>query len=113
MFFLVTQVQLLIVISQWNRQVSDHRSALISLNFFLFYSYVDQETAFSTGLAYVTDNNEVIMKGDDTTWLAAGVYRNRSSGLLRFVADDSSLLFNIVFGYPARPCIIPAFLCLI
>ncbi|KAF9241361.1 glycoside hydrolase family 16 protein [Melanogaster broomeanus] len=50
---------------------------------FVFYTgtdptnFVDQQTAFSSGLAYVTSDNKVIMKGDNTTWLAQGV--NRSS----------------------------------
>lgn len=41
------------------------------------FSFVDQETAFADGLAYVTSNNKVIMKGDNTTWLAEGVNRSR------------------------------------
>ncbi|KIJ68402.1 glycoside hydrolase family 16 protein [Hydnomerulius pinastri MD-312] len=40
-------------------------------------SFVDKETAFSSGLAYVTSANKVIMKGDSTTTLPMGV--NRSS----------------------------------
>ncbi|EPQ60799.1 hypothetical protein GLOTRDRAFT_68755 [Gloeophyllum trabeum ATCC 11539] len=39
-------------------------------------TYVNQSTAFSSGLAYVTDDNKVIMKGDNTTWLPEGAYRN-------------------------------------
>ncbi|KAH0838326.1 ribosomal L15-domain-containing protein [Lanmaoa asiatica] len=39
--------------------------------------FVNQQTAFADGLAYVTSDNKVIMKGDNTTWLAEGV--NRSS----------------------------------
>lgn len=40
-------------------------------------SYLNESAAFSSGLAYVTDDNKVIMKGDDTTWLAAGENRSR------------------------------------
>jgi hypothetical protein len=40
-------------------------------------SFVDQQTAFSKGLAYVQDDGVVIMKGDNTTVLSAGVYRDR------------------------------------
>lgn len=40
-------------------------------------SFVDQQTAFADGLAYVTSDNKVVMKGDNTTWLAEGVNRSR------------------------------------
>lgn len=40
-------------------------------------SFVNAQTAFSDGLAYVTSDNKVIMKGDNTTWLAEGVNRSR------------------------------------
>ncbi len=40
-------------------------------------SYTTREYAFQQGLAYVDDNGTVIMKGDDTTQLTAGVYRDR------------------------------------
>ncbi|KAF9044712.1 glycoside hydrolase family 16 protein [Hymenopellis radicata] len=39
-------------------------------------NYVNSTDAFSKGLAYIGDNKEVIMKGDNTTWLAEGVYRD-------------------------------------
>ncbi|OCB92119.1 hypothetical protein A7U60_g536 [Sanghuangporus baumii] len=39
---------------------------------FITSSYVDQDTAFSEGLAYVDDNNTVIMKGDNTSWVNIG-----------------------------------------
>lgn len=38
-------------------------------------NYTNQSTAFSEGLAYVTSNNIVVMKGDNTTWLSEGEYR--------------------------------------
>lgn len=41
--------------------------------------FVDQPTAFANRLAYVTDDDKVVMKGDNTTWLASGVPRNRHS----------------------------------
>ncbi|KAI0662806.1 glycoside hydrolase family 16 protein [Cubamyces menziesii] len=39
-------------------------------------NYTDRATAFSNNLSYVTDDGKVVMKGDDSTWLASGVYRN-------------------------------------
>lgn len=39
-------------------------------------TFVDQQTAFNDDLAYVTSNNKVIMRGDNTTQLAYGVNRN-------------------------------------
>ncbi|KAH9946640.1 glycoside hydrolase family 16 protein [Amylocystis lapponica] len=39
-------------------------------------NYTDKDTAISDGLAYVTDDNIVIMRGDNMTTLAQGVYRN-------------------------------------
>ncbi|EKM61024.1 glycoside hydrolase family 16 protein [Phanerochaete carnosa HHB-10118-sp] len=39
-------------------------------------NYTTADFAFANGLAYVDDNGTVFMKGDDTTQLAAGVYRN-------------------------------------
>ncbi|KAF9229309.1 glycoside hydrolase family 16 protein [Gyrodon lividus] len=50
-------------------------------------TFVDQQTAFSNGLAYVTSSDKVIMKGDNTTWLPAGV--NRSS-----VRISSQAMYN-------------------
>jgi hypothetical protein len=40
-------------------------------------SFTDAQTAFSTGLAYVTSDNIVVMKGDNTTLLAPGEVRPR------------------------------------
>ncbi|KAG8219837.1 hypothetical protein J3R82DRAFT_815 [Butyriboletus roseoflavus] len=40
-------------------------------------SFVDEQTAFADGLAYVTSDNKVIMKGDNTTLLSEGVNRSR------------------------------------
>ncbi|KIM86174.1 glycoside hydrolase family 16 protein [Piloderma croceum F 1598] len=37
--------------------------------------FVDRQTAFNSGLAYVTDDNIVVMKGDNTTWLPEGGVR--------------------------------------
>ncbi|EIN13721.1 glycoside hydrolase family 16 protein [Punctularia strigosozonata HHB-11173 SS5] len=39
-------------------------------------NYVNQTTAFASNLSYISENNQVIMKGDDTTWLPAGTNRN-------------------------------------
>ncbi|KAI6047619.1 glycoside hydrolase family 16 protein [Pisolithus marmoratus] len=49
--------------------------------------FVDQQTAFSSGLAYVTSDNKVIMQGDNTTWLPLGT--NRSS-----VRISSQAIYN-------------------
>ncbi|KAG9122674.1 hypothetical protein FRC07_000855 [Ceratobasidium sp. 392] len=37
--------------------------------------YVDRDTAFREGLAYVTPNNKIVMKVDNTTVLQPGQYR--------------------------------------
>ncbi|KAL0951157.1 hypothetical protein HGRIS_007889 [Hohenbuehelia grisea] len=37
--------------------------------------YVDRAHAFNKSLAYVTDNNKIIMKGDNTSWLPNGQFR--------------------------------------
>ncbi|KAL4243543.1 Glycosyl Hydrolase Family 16 [Abortiporus biennis] len=39
-------------------------------------NYTDRDTAYSQNLVYVTPNNKVIMKGDNTTSLPAGQNRN-------------------------------------
>ncbi|KIP11973.1 glycoside hydrolase family 16 protein [Phlebiopsis gigantea 11061_1 CR5-6] len=39
--------------------------------------YTTKDFAFANGLAYVQDDGIVVMKGDNTTQLASGVYRNR------------------------------------
>ncbi|KAH9849779.1 glycoside hydrolase family 16 protein [Lenzites betulinus] len=39
-------------------------------------NYTDRSTAISNNLSFVTEDGNVIMKGDDTTWLQAGVNRN-------------------------------------
>lgn len=39
-------------------------------------TFVDQQTAMNDNLAYVTSDNKVVMRGDNTTQLAYGVYRN-------------------------------------
>ena len=43
----------------------------------LLTSYTDRDTAFAKNLSFVTGDDKVIMKGDDYSWLDAGVYRNR------------------------------------
>jgi hypothetical protein len=42
-------------------------------------SYVNASFAFANRLAGVNNDSKVFMKGDDTTWLAAGQYRDRSA----------------------------------
>lgn len=41
------------------------------------HSYIDKDAAFAQGLAFVTDDDKVIMQGDNTTWLDRGQFRNR------------------------------------
>ncbi|KZP31323.1 glycoside hydrolase family 16 protein [Athelia psychrophila] len=38
-------------------------------------NFTDEQTAFANGLVYVTAENVVVMKGDNTTWLPAGAVR--------------------------------------
>ncbi|KAG1864180.1 glycoside hydrolase family 16 protein [Suillus subalutaceus] len=54
-------------------------------------NFVDQQTAFNDGLAYVTSDNQVIMRGDNTTQLAYGV--NRSSVRIASQAQYNMGLF--------------------
>ncbi|THV04929.1 glycoside hydrolase family 16 protein [Dendrothele bispora CBS 962.96] len=49
--------------------------------------YVERDVAFNNSLAYVQDDGIVVMKGDDTNWLAPG--ENRSS-----VRISSQALYN-------------------
>jgi hypothetical protein len=44
----------------------------------IIVSYVNSSFAFANRLAGVNSDGKVFMKGDDTTWLAPGQYRNRS-----------------------------------
>ncbi|KAI0043201.1 glycoside hydrolase family 16 protein [Auriscalpium vulgare] len=37
--------------------------------------YVDHDTAFAHNLSYISYDGKVVMKGDDTNWLAEGQYR--------------------------------------
>lgn len=41
------------------------------------YSFVDAQTAFSKSLAYVQSDGTVIIKGDDTSTLPLGAFRDR------------------------------------
>ncbi|CAG7847908.1 SubName: Full=Related to endo-1,3(4)-beta-glucanase {ECO:0000313/EMBL:CCA72624.1} [Serendipita indica DSM 11827] len=56
--------------------------------------YVDRDTAFAKGLAYVRDDGIAVMRVDNTTWLADGQKRNsvrihtaKSYGQGLFIAD--------------------------
>jgi len=71
-------------------------------------TFVDQQTAFSSGLAYVTSDNQVIMKGDNTTWLSAGV--NRSSVRISSQATYNTGLFVLDLDMAPWGCgVWPAF----
>lgn len=65
--------------SQWDRHVC-HDSSFTLLapgDLSLFYSYVDNTTAFANNLSYISWDDKVIMKGDDTSTLQAGQNRER------------------------------------
>ncbi|KIK92969.1 glycoside hydrolase family 16 protein [Paxillus rubicundulus Ve08.2h10] len=71
-------------------------------------TFVDQQTAFSSSLAYVTSDNKVIMKGDNTTWLSAGV--NRSSVRISSQATYNTGLFVLDLDMAPWGCgVWPAF----
>ncbi|KIM85230.1 glycoside hydrolase family 16 protein [Piloderma croceum F 1598] len=71
-------------------------------------SFVDQQTAFDTGLAYVTADNIVVMKGDNTTWLAAG--QVRSSVRISSVTQYTTGLFILDLNRAPWGCgVWPAF----
>lgn len=60
-------------------------------------SYTTKEFAFANKLAYVDNGTTVIMKGDDSTTLDPGVYRNRCvplcmTGLMAPDAEDAPVL---------------------
>ncbi|KAI0051912.1 glycoside hydrolase family 16 protein [Auriscalpium vulgare] len=38
-------------------------------------TYVDHDTAFAHNLSYISSDGKIVMKGDDTNWLAQGEYR--------------------------------------
>lgn len=73
---------------------------LSNTEFAFLSSFTDQQTAFDTGLAYVTSNDTVIMKGDDTTWFAAGQVRPRSAD--PSVHSCSSELILIILPFSVR-----------
>ncbi|KAI6031810.1 concanavalin A-like lectin/glucanase domain-containing protein [Pisolithus microcarpus] len=59
--------------------------------------FVDEQTAFSSGLVYVTSDNQVIMHGDNTTWLPLGT--NRSSVRISSQAMYNTGLFVLDLDY--------------
>ncbi|KAG1825960.1 glycoside hydrolase family 16 protein [Suillus subaureus] len=71
-------------------------------------NFVDQQTAFNDGLAYVTSSNQVIMRGDNTTQLAYGV--NRSSVRIASQAQYNMGLFILDLDMAPWGCgVWPAF----
>jgi len=71
-------------------------------------NFTNAQTAFSTGLAYVTDDNTVVMKGDNTSWLAAG--QVRSSVRISSVAQYTTGLFILDLNKAPWGCgVWPAF----
>jgi hypothetical protein len=71
-------------------------------------TFVNQQTAFNDGLAYVTSDNKVIMRGDNTTELAYGV--NRSSVRITSQAQYNMGLFILDLDMAPWGCgVWPAF----
>nr|VWO96731.1 Mixed-linked glucanase [Ganoderma boninense] len=60
-------------------------------------NYTDRATALANNLVYVTEDDKVIMKGDNTTSLASGVYRNsvRISSQAQYNTGEPSIRINI------------------
>ena len=66
-------------------------------------SFLNKSAATSKGLAWVDPNGTVFMKGDDTTYLAQGVKRDRC-------ATAGSCLYSrihclLVYGFQVKLCI--------
>ncbi|KAJ8584331.1 glycoside hydrolase family 16 protein [Rhizopogon salebrosus TDB-379] len=71
-------------------------------------TFVDQQTAFNSNLAYVTTDNKVVMRGDNTTWLPSGV--NRSSVRISSQAEYNMGLFILDLDMAPWGCgVWPAF----
>lgn len=69
-----------LVCIQWNCQVRRATRPLLSSIIPLLNgasSFVNQSVATANALAYVETDGTVVMKGDNTTWLAAGENRDR------------------------------------
>jgi len=64
--------------SQWHCQVCFNLLSLrwLPVTWSLSYSYVDNVTAFSQNLSFITWDGKVVMKGDDKSTLQAGQNRN-------------------------------------
>ncbi|EIW86684.1 glycoside hydrolase family 16 protein [Coniophora puteana RWD-64-598 SS2] len=65
-------------------------------------TYVDRDTAFSSGLAYVQADGKVIMKGDDTTQLPYGTNRSRYCLSANFIKKPSANNVLTAYGYLVR-----------
>ncbi|OAX42990.1 glycoside hydrolase family 16 protein [Rhizopogon vinicolor AM-OR11-026] len=71
-------------------------------------TFLDQQAAFNQSLAYVTTDNKVIMKGDDTSWLPSGT--NRSSVRISSQAEYNMGLFVLDLDMAPWGCgVWPAF----
>lgn len=68
-----------------------------------FHSFINETAAFADGLAYITDDNVVVMKGDNTSWLAAGEVRNRSKSTNSTFCVELDALQSPVYAFPAWP----------
>lgn len=75
-------------------------------------SYVNRSRAIDQKLVYVQDDGIVIMKGDNSTWLEKGIYRERWDS--PFPYSTLVLTQDVqAFGYRAMPNITQAYLFLI
>jgi len=74
-------------------------------------SYVNASYAFQNGLVYVEDDGTVIMKGDNTSWLASGQYRDRWA--TRHLSNRSQHNNEPVSGFRAKLSTTQVFLFLI
>ncbi|KAI3621797.1 glycoside hydrolase family 16 protein [Moniliophthora roreri] len=71
-------------------------------------NYVNSSVAFGDKLAYVQDDGVVIMKGDDTTWLADGEYR-KSVRISSYAQYNTGLFILDTNKIPWGCAIWPAF----
>ena len=75
---------------QWDCPVRSINSVSSSYQLMGSYSFVDQQTAWSTGLVYIESDGTVIMKGDNTTWLSSGQVRSRWALRIHSIFDWTS-----------------------
>ncbi|KZP13508.1 glycoside hydrolase family 16 protein, partial [Athelia psychrophila] len=70
--------------------------------------FLNQTAAFANGLAYVASDNTIVMKGDNTTWLASGAIRD-SVRVQSIKAYNTSLIILDLNSAPWGCGVWPAF----